>query len=432
MNRKLLHSVLAVMLAAMLLTGCADAGGDSSDNWPHKVSEITRAESSSRKTPSEAEIVSRPDESEPPEEPEITFSYATQYYLAQKNDSTVNAAAKVLLQGMNEHSSQISLRGCELPEDEFTSLFDMLRCCEPSLGWVEHYYEIDRDSQGNAVNAYFKYRLSKPDIADALQELDLTAEQIAAKTEGLSDYDKLLTIHDYIIKHCDYDKDEDDAWCAYGCLVRGKAVCEGYSKALCLLCDKVGIPCLPVSGSSEVDGQELHMWNKAQLDGCWYNFDVTWDDPTDANGNPASEGSSNYDFIHYEYFGVSDERIQIDHSFGESLMMKYPMAAYEDGTYFCHTGQYITSADQADDVFRRSCEAALEKGELIFQLGFSDESVYDEVYTYEFEDCHIFEVLDSLYIYDTPINTMRYEYIPDEEHLVMTFIMLPEEEYPPD
>lgn len=53
-------------------------------------------------------------------------------------------------------------------------------------------------------------------------------------------------------------------------------VCEGYARALKLICDELEIPCLLVSG----DGNgENHMWNSVQLeDGNWYAMDVTWND----------------------------------------------------------------------------------------------------------------------------------------------------------
>lgn len=59
-------------------------------------------------------------------------------------------------------------------------------------------------------------------------------------------------------------------------------VCEGYAKAMKLLCEKVGIPCaIPVglAKSSANDQGENHMWNYVKLDGKWYAIDVTWNDP---------------------------------------------------------------------------------------------------------------------------------------------------------
>ena len=54
---------------------------------------------------------------------------------------------------------------------------------------------------------------------------------------------------------------------------REAPVCEAYSRAFKMVCDRIGLPCILVIG----DG---HMWNYVQNeDGVWYAVDTTWDDP---------------------------------------------------------------------------------------------------------------------------------------------------------
>ena len=73
---------------------------------------------------------------------------------------------------------------------------------------------------------------------------------------------------------------------AYGALVEGRAVCQGYSDAVKIICDYYGIPCVCISGTSDGGG---HMWNAIQMeDGKWYFVDLTWDD---------QESSIYYDFF---------------------------------------------------------------------------------------------------------------------------------------
>ena len=59
-------------------------------------------------------------------------------------------------------------------------------------------------------------------------------------------------------------------------------VCDGYSKAFQLLCQRAGIPCVLVS-------QPGHAWNYVQADPSdsrWYAMDVTWNDPV-LSGSPS-------------------------------------------------------------------------------------------------------------------------------------------------
>ena len=94
-------------------------------------------------------------------------------------------------------------------------------------------------------------------------------------------YNFIMSVHDYLadtvyypdLNSSDYKMSAHDA---YGALVEGRAVCQGYSDAVKLICDKYNIPCVCISGSSNGGG---HMWNAIQMeDGKWYFIDLTWDD----------------------------------------------------------------------------------------------------------------------------------------------------------
>ena len=71
-------------------------------------------------------------------------------------------------------------------------------------------------------------------------------------------------------------KSHPKSYTAYGCLVEGMAVCEGYSKAFQYLCDlssfKDKVECHSVSGVTSGP----HMWNVVAMeDGYNYLVDVT-------------------------------------------------------------------------------------------------------------------------------------------------------------
>lgn len=111
-----------------------------------------------------------------------------------------------------------------------------------------------------------------------------------------SQYEKELAIHDYITKTTSYDKEAsrtpfvngtmDSAYNIYGTLVEHKGVCSGYTGAFQYLCYMVGINSNVVFGNS-------HSWNTVNLDGEWYQVDVTWDDPAKSDGS-SGDGNHNY------------------------------------------------------------------------------------------------------------------------------------------
>lgn len=94
-------------------------------------------------------------------------------------------------------------------------------------------------------------------------------------------YNFMKSVNDYLCNNIYYpDLNSSDyvmsAHDAYGALVEGRAVCQGYSDAFKLICDYYKIPCVCISGTS---GGAGHMWNAMQMDdGLWYLTDTTWND----------------------------------------------------------------------------------------------------------------------------------------------------------
>ncbi len=98
--------------------------------------------------------------------------------------------------------------------------------------------------------------------------------------DGLNGYDKVLLVHDRLAAWAAYDMsesipDSSDSFNAYGALVNGVAVCQGYSMAFGWMLDKLGIENYYVTSDTI-----HHGWTKVILDGNAYYVDVTFDDPT--------------------------------------------------------------------------------------------------------------------------------------------------------
>lgn len=129
------------------------------------------------------------------------------------------------------------------------------------------------------------------EAADQTAEMSAALEAAANKAiaayidPGMKPYEKVLSLHDYLILNCKYDYENlkagtlpDSAHTAYGALVNGKAVCDGYTEAFLYLMNKIGVPCRIVRSKAM-----NHTWNVVQLDGKWYHVDVTYDDPLTNN-----------------------------------------------------------------------------------------------------------------------------------------------------
>ncbi len=147
---------------------------------------------------------------------------------------------------------------------------------------------------------------------------ECVTEAIAALiTDGMSDYEKELALHDYIIDVSDYDRAElypglgspdPDNSNPYGTLINGRAICSGYSGTFQLFMDMLGIECVTVNGAANADREE-HAWNMVRLGGEWYCVDVTWDDPVGL--------VTNSDFERHQYFNVTSEYLRDTRHFWE-------------------------------------------------------------------------------------------------------------------
>lgn len=126
---------------------------------------------------------------------------------------------------------------------------------------------------------------------------------------GMTDYEKELAIHDYIVSHCRYgqkDESKEYAFRAYGCLVQGVSVCNGYAEAMSLLLTCVGVEnCIMTGSANDV----LHAWNAVCLDGEWYQVDATWDDPIPDTG----------EFVSHTFFNITDDDMDETHIWNEEL-----------------------------------------------------------------------------------------------------------------
>lgn len=127
-------------------------------------------------------------------------------------------------------------------------------------------------------------------------------------TSKMSEFEKALTIHDWLIFNLDYDFTFSNYY-VEETLTDRKCVCQGYALTFQLMCKLAGLESIFVSGTGYSSGEwGGHAWNQVRIDGVWYNVDVTWDDP-------ASPGKdfNNHAGNRHDYFLISDARINKDH-----------------------------------------------------------------------------------------------------------------------
>ena len=158
----------------------------------------------------------------------------------------------------------------------------------PEVFWLPPYYitATGKDDNGNPaalmmfsssadVSPAFLVKRSEKSVME--EELKKAVSDIASQVTATDPFEIELQLHDLLCKRVEYSTNQADPmiYSAYGALVNGKALCEGYSRAMQLLLHHFKIPCTTVTGVAEGEG---HMWNQVSIGSKWYNLDVTWND----------------------------------------------------------------------------------------------------------------------------------------------------------
>lgn len=112
-----------------------------------------------------------------------------------------------------------------------------------------------------------------------LEAIKKAEEIVAALPEEISLAEKADRIYRTVAKaeYYDYDlADNENVYpYLYDALVTGKTHCDGYTNAISLLYNMVGIECVEKNYTPETEEGIGHTWNLFCIDGKWYNCDGT-------------------------------------------------------------------------------------------------------------------------------------------------------------
>lgn len=229
---------------------------------------------------------------------------------------------------------------------------------------ITFYYEISDNYY--VMDKYLNNNEIPEDRPLANKLYDKTTEVLSQIIKpGMSDYEKELAIHDYIVANCRYgqkDESKEYAFRAYGAIVQGVAVCNGYAEAMSLLLTCAGVENKIMTGTAE---GELHAWNMVKLDDEWYQVDITWDDPIPDTG----------EFVSHAFFNITDDEMDDTHSWYEEL---YEVCNGEIYNYY----DYNNMVYEYDDIEQLMSKEAVKN--ITGKLEFAVTDYSEAKYTYDF------------------------------------------------
>ena len=285
-----------------------------------------------------------------------------------------------MLTAVQKHEKQAFLP--MLAETQISKVFQALCYDNPLLFCLENQFGWGKS--GNRTFIEFHYTDTAQECSEKAEKMERILDEAMRQIHnGMDDFQKELALHDWLAKRCEYSESGSVSYTAYGALVNGKAVCEGYSKAMLLLLNRAGISGFLMTGQAVTNGVAGgHMWNIVAINGENYHLDVTWNVPKGAER-----------IIQHAYFNLTDEQIAEDHS---DFDTKQSDCTSLKENYYSRMGTLFDSYDELLEKLPNAVSDILSAGGNIFEFRLNSRESYDEAVTKLFEYGTIYDVLENV------------------------------------
>lgn len=201
--------------------------------------------------------------------------------------------------------------------------FEAIRRDYGGLFWVDGF---NYETSGNETIFYPIYSMTEDEVRSREGLIEAETETILNNIDDASDYGIAKGIYEYLVENVTYNRNAKNGQNILGVFLENECVCSGYASATQFLFSLVGIESIIVTGTA---GGENHAWNVVNLDGKWYNMDVTF-------------GATDYtDTVNYLYMTMTDDVCYMGHT--ADKIFQLPTCISTDDNYFVKSGSYFTS-----------------------------------------------------------------------------------------
>ena len=180
----------------------------------------------------------------------------------------------VLLDGVRLTQESINVSEYRITSSDLKAAWNILLNRHPETFYVNNRYKYSMTSKGYVYSVYPEYLYEGEELKNRIDAYNAELNKLVAyANESGTIIGKLLRVNDYLCVNYEYDTELKN-YRADSLFAEGTGVCQAYTQAVTAAMNALGIPNAIIT--SDVMN---HTWNAVLIDGSWYHFDATWNDP---------------------------------------------------------------------------------------------------------------------------------------------------------
>lgn len=298
----------------------------------------------------------------------LSAAQASRYAYSSLSDEEKTLYTEIV-DAVNNYKTKLTASNKHSPET-LEKVFKMVYLNEPSLIQMSSkFYNPGTDSKWLSL----EYRCTQEECTSMRAAMDEKVKTILSTIpSNATTAEQIYAIHDYLVLNVEFNEKEELCKGAYGPLVKGGGNCDGYSKAAAYIFDKIGIENVLVLGKNGTGADAVsHAWNLVNVDGEWYIFDATWDDPANITDKT---------YLRHNFLMITDtEALGVTHF----MTMPYytpPTASGTKYNYFRANGLYAATAAEGEEMLKKAVLEAAKTGQKQIQVRFATKEAFNEAH----------------------------------------------------
>lgn len=162
----------------------------------------------------------------------------------------------------------------KIDTNEVVQIYTDVLMSSPELFYADNTVTYFYNQRGYVTKVEFTYTMGPEEREEASRIYEQEVDYIVSLVDpALSEAEKALFVHDYLIASYSYDVEESN-FDALSLFRERNGVCQAYSLAYMAVLRELDIDVVMVT-SDEMN----HAWNLVEIDGSWYHVDLSFDDP---------------------------------------------------------------------------------------------------------------------------------------------------------